>query len=99
MLMEYDDLHKEWTAEVRYDGIDGLHDEDDMRRIFGRMHEDQRTDLSRVGILIQSNNPDDDDDPVSLEDYNNFRTVNDALVEHLDVLFLENRIVWPKYNA
>ena len=24
---------------------------------------------------------------------------NDALIEHFDVLFLENRIVWPKYNA
>ena len=98
MLMEYDNLHKEWTSEVRYDGIDGLHDEDDMRRIFGRLHKDRRTDLSGVGNMVPFNNP-EDDDPASLEDYNNFRKLNDALVEHFDVLFLENRIDWPTYNA
>ena len=50
MLMEYDNIHEEWTAGVQYDGPDGLHDTEDMRRIFGRLHVNRKTDLSRIGM-------------------------------------------------
>ena len=91
MLMEYDNIHKEWTAGIQYDGLDGLHEVDDMRRIFGRLHVNKTTDLSSVGY--QHDNTEID---VHCENDPSFKTLNDALIEHFDVVSCENGIKWPK---
>ena len=95
--MEYDGLHHEWSAGVQYDGIDGLHDTDDMKRIFGRLHVNKRTDLSSVGHIRNavSNVPrNDHDDDTEYDD--SFKSLNAALIEHFDVLTSENGIKWPR---
>lgn len=104
MLMEYDGLHKEWCAGVQYDGLDGYHDTEDMRRIFGRLHVNKKTDLSRVGHIRNSsanaacNNADEDAEPDDTEYDASFEFLNSALIEHFDVVSSENGIKWPRRN-
>lgn len=97
MLMEYDGLHTEWSAGVQFDGVDGLHEAEDLRRIFGRLHVNRKTDLSRVGHIPnrESNQADaEDDDDTEFDD--TFLSLNSALIEHFDVVSGENGIQWPR---
>jgi hypothetical protein len=100
MLMEYDGLHKEWSAGVNFDGIDGLHETEDLRRIFGRLHVNRKTDLSKVGhiprpVIIQG---DADHEEEDTECDDSFHSLNSALIEHFDVVSGENGIKWPRRN-
>ena len=95
MLMEYDGLHEEWNAGVQYDGVDGLHDKDDMKLFFGRLHVNAKIDLSKVGHVRahQAEAVEEEDDT----EYDaTFRFLNEALIEHFDVICGENGIKWPR---
>ena len=94
MLMEYDGLHQEWSAGIHYDGADGQHDTEDMRRIFGRLHVDRRTDLSRVGHV--RNVAAEINAEIDTEYEDSFLFLNSALIEHFDVVSAEKGIKWPR---
>lgn len=96
MLMEYDGLNKVWTSGVQYDGEDGLHETEDLRRIFGRLHVNRKTDLSRIGHARSSEGLNDIEDDTEFEE--TFQFLNSALIEHFDVVSAENGIKWPRRN-
>jgi hypothetical protein len=97
VLMEYDGLHKEWSAGVDFNGIDGLHETEDLSRIFGRLHVNRKTDLSKVGYVpnpVINQDPDLEEDDTEIDD--SFLSLNSALIEHFDVVSGENGIKWPR---
>ena len=87
-------LYQEWNAGVHYEGADGRHDTDDMRRIFGRLHVDRRTDLSRVGLVRNVRAEVNAEGDTEYEDL--FLCLNSALIEHFDVVSAENGIKWSR---
>ena len=104
MLMESDKINLDWTGGAKYLGAEGHHEDDDMRRIFGRLHSDATTDLSGRGfgrnVLIarQLQEAGDEQDEIGEEFEPGHAELNVALVEHFDVLVQNDEVVWPRFK-